>query len=166
MKIRSGNNNDLEYLRALGLQSWTPYRKALSHKHWEELFAIINNTATYSELLKNSECLVYENEAKDIVGMAFIVPKGNPNEIYDEKWCHLRFVSVHPRYQGQGIGEKLTRKCIEIAKANNEEIMALHTAEMMQSARHIYEKIGFKIVKELKPSLGVRYWLYSYKLEN
>ncbi|MGB0916378.1 MAG: GNAT family N-acetyltransferase [Flavobacteriales bacterium] len=136
----------------------------MSHNHWEELFKIISDANTYSELLKNSQCLIYETEAKEIVAMAFIVPKGNPNEIYDEKWCHLRFVSVHPKFQGKGLGEEITRKCMAIARVNNEEIMALHTSEIMKGARHIYEKIGFNIVKELPPSLGVRYWLYTYNL--
>lgn len=54
--------------------------------------------------------------------------------------------------------------CIEVAKKNNEQIMALHTSEIMESARHIYEKLGFKILKEIEPRLGVRYWLYTFDL--
>jgi len=42
--------------------------------------------------------------------------------------------------------------------------MALHTSEMMRSARHIYEKIGFNILKEIEPRLGVKYWLYTLEL--
>ncbi len=36
-------------------------------------------------------------------------------------------------------------------KTNNEGIIALHTSEFMNTARHIYEKMGFKAVKELAP---------------
>jgi ribosomal protein S18 acetylase RimI-like enzyme len=34
----------------------------------------------------------------------------------------------------------------------------------MNAARHIYEKIGFKIIKELEPRLGKKYWLYELTL--
>ena len=92
------------------------------------------------------------------------MPRGNPNEIYDEKWCYIRFVSVNPKYRGRSIGERLTRKCIDMARENNETVMALHTSEIMKGARHIYEKIGFRILKEIEPRLGVKYWLYTLEL--
>ena len=47
---------------------------------------------------------------------------------------------------------------------NNDQIMALHTTEIMKSARHIYDKLRFKILKEIEPRLGVKYWLYTLKL--
>lgn len=96
--------------------------------------------------------------------MAFLVPSGNPTEIYAKNWCHLRFVSVDPNCRGRKIGESLTRKCIEIALSNKENTMALHTSEMMKAARHIYEKIGFRVQKEIDQRFGVRYWLYTLDL--
>jgi GNAT superfamily N-acetyltransferase len=36
----------------------------------------------------------------------------------------------------------------------------------MYVARHIYESLGFEIVKELKPRLGKKYWLYKLELNN
>ena len=35
----------------------------------------------------------------------------------------------------------------------------------MGSARHIYEKMGFEILKEIEPRLGVKYWLYTLELK-
>jgi len=35
---------------------------------------------------------------------------------------------------------------------------------MMDAARHIYEKMGFKRIKELQPIFGKRYWLYHLNL--
>jgi ribosomal protein S18 acetylase RimI-like enzyme len=128
------------------------------------LFETISSHKSYSNLLETSECIVCENESKEVVGMAFLVPNGNPSEIYDEKWCHLRFVSVDPNYRGNGIGKKLTELCIESAIENKEQTMALHTSEIMGSARRIYEKMGFEILKEIEPRFGVRYWLYTFEL--
>ncbi|MDP2087805.1 MAG: GNAT family N-acetyltransferase [Flavobacteriaceae bacterium] len=165
MHYRIGNYKDLEKLRELGIKSWSQYRNELTNENWNKLFESLNNSETYIELLDKSECLICENDNGEIIGMAFLVSKGNPTEIYDEKWCYIRFVSVNPNYRGKGIGEELTRKCIEIAQKNNEQIMALHTSEIMKGARHLYEKIGFKILKEIEPRLGVKYWLYTLELK-
>jgi ribosomal protein S18 acetylase RimI-like enzyme len=164
MNYRKGNNNDLEQLRKLGVKSWTQFKDELTIDNWKSLFETISSHKSYSKLLETSECIVCENESKEVVGMAFLVPNGNPSEIYDEKWCHLRFVSVDPNYRGNGIGKKLTELCIESAIENKEQTMALHTSEIMGSARRIYEKMGFEILKEIEPRFGVRYWLYTFEL--
>lgn len=98
--------------------------------------------------------------------MAFLIPKGNPSDIYDKDWCSIRFVTVDPDFGGQGIGRKLTTICIDRAIQNGEKIIALHTSELMNNARHIYESLGFKIVREIDPRLGKRYWLYLLQLGN
>jgi len=164
LNFRKGNKNDLDQLQQLAIKSWSEFKGELTNDHWNELRQLLNNDATYSELLEKSACVICENELREVIGMAFLVPRGNPTDIYDENWCHLRFVSVDPAYRGQGIGENLTKRCIEIALKNKEQTMALHTSEIMQSARHIYEKLGFKILKEIEPRLGVRYWLYTLEL--
>lgn len=164
MNFRKGNLKDLEHLKDLGIRSWNQYKEKLTPENWESLFKTLNDSNNYSELLNKTECLICENTKRQIIGMAFLVPSGNPDEIYEESWCHLRFVSVDPKYRGMKIGEKLTKGCIKIAERNNERTMALHTAEIMESARHIYEKIGFRELKEIKPRLGVRYWLYTYEI--
>ena len=165
MNFRKGNKNDLEQLKELGVKSWTQFKDELTNDNWNELHKSLNSYETYNELLEKSECIICENDASEIIGMAFLIPNGNPTEIYDEKWCHLRFVSVSPEFRGENIGGILTRICIEIARKNNEQTMALHTSEIMKSARHIYEKIGFKILKEIEPRLGIKYWLYTLELD-
>jgi ribosomal protein S18 acetylase RimI-like enzyme len=96
-----------------------------------------------------------------IIGMAFLVPKGNPTDIYKKEWCYIRFVSVDPDFGGQGIGKELTKQCIVHAEKNNESVIALHTSEIMKTAMHIYESLGFKVYSEIEPRLGKRYWLYT-----
>lgn len=162
--IRKGNKNDLKSLKLLGLKSWSQYRGRLSDEHWHTLRSSLANENTYTQLLSQGDCLVYENKEGKIVGMAFLIPRGNPTDIYDTSWCHLRFVSVDPDARGQRIAEQLTNKCIQLARENNEQIMALHTSEIMDAARHIYEKIGFEVKKELPYRLGIKYWLYTFDL--
>lgn len=164
--FRKGITNDINSLRELAIVSWSQYKNVLKEEQWDRLNATLMSNKTYIDLLNHSECIVCETEKKEIVGMAFLVPKGNPTDIYEVNWSYIRFVSVNPFYEGKGIGRKLTEKCIEYAKKNGEEVIALHTSEIMVKARALYEKLGFRIYKEIEPRLGKRYWLYLLELNN
>ncbi len=156
---RKGEFTDVEQLRNLALKSWEQFRKELTPDNWQKLYDNLNTRETYVDLLNISNCIVCEADNNEIIGMAFLVPNGYPTEIYDEKWCYIRFLSVDPNFGGRGIGRQLTLNCIEIARNNNEQTIALHTSKMMSAARHIYERLGFKILKEIEPRLGKKYWL-------
>ena len=166
MTFRQGNNGDVEQLRLLGLASWGPFQNTLTPDNWEKLFSNLNRKETYVELLQQSHCIVCQEHGGAIIGMAFLVPSGHPTDIYPADWCYIRFVSVHPEHSGKGIGRRLTEKCIEMAKSNHEKMIALHTSEMMNKARHIYESLGFTILRELEPRLGKKYWLYTLSLDS
>jgi ribosomal protein S18 acetylase RimI-like enzyme len=161
MIFRRGNINDINLIKTLAIKSWGQFESELTIDNWQRLKAGLSNDKTFLELLEHSYSFVCENDKKEIVGMSFVVPHGNPTEIYDAKWCYIRFVSVAPEYTGQGIGRQLTEKCIQFARDSKEQTIALHTSEMMNNARHIYERLGFKILKELPPRFGKKYWLYT-----
>ena len=161
---RTGKLNDLEKLKHLAIGSWSQFKNDLTPKNWDELFNILSNDNNYLDLIHNSESIICETEKGDVIGMAFLVLSGNPTDIYDEKWSYIRFVTVDPKFGGIGIGRKLTEKCIDLAKKNNEQTVALHTSIIMEKARHIYESLGFEILRELEPRLGVKYWLYLLNL--
>jgi ribosomal protein S18 acetylase RimI-like enzyme len=164
MNYRQGFTEDLKGLKELALKSWQQFQKELTVDNWQRLFNNVSNDQTYLDLLSTSHCFVCENEHKEIVGMAFIVPSGKQHDIFEKEWAVIRFVTVNPSFGGQGIVKRLTKMCIEWAKQNNEKTIALHTSEMMQSARHIYESFGFIILKEIEHRLGKRYWLYTLEI--
>ena len=164
MTYRQANANDLNELKKLALDTWSQFQHELVPENWEKLKGNLANDNTWSELLTNSYSLVCVNEVDRIVGMSFLVPQGNPTELFDKSWCYIRFVTVDQNFAGKGIGRRLTQKCIQYAIDSGEKTIALHTSEMMNSARHIYESLGFTILKELEPRLGKKYWLYTLEL--
>ena len=85
MNFRRGNLKDLQQLKNLGIRSWTQYKEKLTPKNWESLFKTLNDSNNYSQLIKKSECLICENNEKEIIGMAFLVPNGN----LCAKWEHV-----------------------------------------------------------------------------
>lgn len=165
LTYRQGTKDDLQALKKLAIKSWTPFQKQLTNENWNSLKETISSDKTYKELIDQSICFVCVADNDNIIGMAFLVPNGNPTDIYLTDWSYIRFVSVDPNFSGLGIGRKLTTICIEKAKQNGEKTIALHTSEIMDKARHIYESLGFKILREIDKRLGVKYWLYILELE-
>lgn len=161
--FREAQPDDIPQLIQLGLVSYGQYASELTSENLEKLKTSISNIDTWKSILKTSKSVVcvYKNE---LIGMAFLIPSGNPWDIFKTEWSYIRMVGVNPKYQGNGIAKTLTFKCIEAAKNNNEKIIALHTSEMMPAARHIYETLGFTILKEIAPRLGKKYWLYTLNL--
>jgi ribosomal protein S18 acetylase RimI-like enzyme len=165
LTYRQGTKDDLQYLKKLAIKSWTPFQELLTDENWNALKHTISSDKTYEELLDQSVCMVCVADNDNIIGMAFLVLNGHPTDIYLAEWSYIRFVSVDPNFDGQGIGRKLTMMCIDTAVENGEKIIALHTSEMMNKARHIYESLGFKILREIDPRLGKKYWLYKLDLD-
>lgn len=162
---REGTIQDKDKLKALGLTSYGQFKNELTADNWEKMNNYLSTESSYTELLNTSKCFICEVD-KQIVGMAYLVSKGNPTDIFDKDWCYIRMVGVDPKYSGNGIGKRLTQMCIDFAKMNNEDVIALHTSEFMNTARHIYEKMGFKATKELAPRYGKKYWLYLLDIKN
>ena len=92
------------------------------------------------------------------------MPQGNPTPAFQAGWCYIRSLAIAPEFQGKGIARKLTDLCIRRAIATGEQTIALHTSEFMDAARHIYEDMGFKRLKEIDPIFGKRYWVYTLDL--
>jgi ribosomal protein S18 acetylase RimI-like enzyme len=160
---RGANPNDEEQLKKLALISYGQFKNDLTEENWDKLKAHITGEHLFSHLLKTSAGFVCEHK-NEIIGMAFLVPKGNPTEIFEAEWSYIRMVGVNPDFAGNEIGKQLTKRCIDFAKRSNEKVIALHTSEYMNAARHIYEHLGFKQIKELEPRYGKRYWIYKLEL--
>ncbi|MDP1816190.1 MAG: GNAT family N-acetyltransferase [Leadbetterella sp.] len=163
MRYRIAKLQDKAKLKDLGLNSYGQFKNILTEENWSKLNSFLTNENSYSDLLSYSKCFVCETNDK-IIGMAYIIPKGNPTEIFQTDWSYIRMVGVNTEFEGKGIGKKLIQMCIDYAKETNENIIALHTSEFINAARHIYENIGFKQIKELEPRLGKKYWLYILDL--
>ena len=161
--FREGTSNDKEQLKRLGLVSYRQFKSLLTEDDWAKLNSTLASEDLYSNLLKISKCFVCEDN-REIIGMAFFIPQGNPTEIFQSDWSYIRMVGVNPSSAGNGIGKQLTKMCIDLAKSSNEHTVALHTSEFMDAARHIYESLGFKQIKELTARYGKRYWLYKLEL--
>lgn len=155
--------DDLFQVKNLANASYGQYSTVLTPENWNRLNTSLNDDNTFSELLRESAAFVCTEKEK-VVGMAFLIGSGNPTDIFQDDWAYIRMVGVHPEYTGRGIAKALTLLCIQKAKDLHEKTIALHTSEFMDAARHLYEQVGFRKLKEIPPRLGKRYWLYTLEI--
>ncbi|OYU95280.1 MAG: GNAT family N-acetyltransferase [Bacteroidetes bacterium B1(2017)] len=160
---RHGTSADKAQLMNLALIAYQSLSKDLTAENWTLLKNNLSKPKLMDELLENGHCFVCESN-NELVGMAFILRSGLKSELFLEEWSCIRMVGVNPEYRGNGIAKNLTSMCIAFAKQNNERVIALHTGEHMADARHVYEKFGFTIYKEIEPLFGKRYFIYTLDL--
>lgn len=155
---------DATQLKELALLAYGQFAEVLGTEHWATMKGNISNDEKLTDLINKSTCFVAE-DSDTIAGMAHILPHGNATHIFQADWSYIRMVGVHPLYTGNGIAKALTQMCIDHAIQAGEKIIALHTSEFMDAARHIYESIGFKKLKEIDPIFGKRYWVYTLDIK-
>jgi ribosomal protein S18 acetylase RimI-like enzyme len=163
MLYRAAEEKDLEALRELALASYGQLKTYLTPANWKKMQGVLTAADNFPQMIRNSFGFVCE-EADRLLGMAFLVPSGNPTKIYSKETSYIRMVGVHPTAVGNGIAQSLIRLCLEKAKATGEHTISLHSAEIMFAARHIYEKLGFKKIRLLDSHYGLQYWLYTYEI--
>jgi GNAT superfamily N-acetyltransferase len=66
----------------------------------------------------------------------------------DERTAQLRILLVDPRARGHGLGTRLTRACVDFARAAGYERMRLWTNHPLAAARRISLAEGFALVEE------------------
>jgi DNA-binding MarR family transcriptional regulator/N-acetylglutamate synthase-like GNAT family acetyltransferase len=75
------------------------------------------------------------------VGVVFVVER-------EPEVAQLRCLLVEPKARGHGVGGKLVDACVEFARDAGYRRMMLWTNKGLDSARKIYEAVGFELVEE------------------
>ena len=66
--------------------------------------------------------------------------------INQNTYFELSKMAVNPKYQGLKIGKKLVEHCIDFGKTKGWPSITLYSHRSLETAIHLYRKIGFKEV--------------------
>jgi ribosomal protein S18 acetylase RimI-like enzyme len=76
----------------------------------------------------------------------------------------IRMLAVAPTAQGRGIGEALSRACVERARASRRAQIVLHSTDKMTTAHRLYERLGFARDRSLDWEPLPGFWLRGFRL--
>ena len=81
-----------------------------------------------------------------VVGAVTYVPGPDSPaaEFTDRDGAGIRMLAVAGDAQGRGIGEALTRACIERARTQGRGQVILHSTDRMTTAHRLYQRMGFR----------------------
>jgi ribosomal protein S18 acetylase RimI-like enzyme len=102
-----------------------------------------------------------------LAGTVTYVPgPGRYAEFDDPNGAGIRMLAVLPTFQGRGIGEALTRACIDKARLDGRHRVYLDTTQWMETAQRLYRRIGFARAPELdwEPATEVKLLAYVYQV--
>lgn len=145
------------------LLSYGQFESVLAPEYWAQMKHNLSDDIKLQELMDTSATLVCEVDDQ-LAGVLFLTPSGCPAYPCPAEWAYIRRLGVAPRFRGRGIGRRLVEMAIQQARTNGEQHLGLHTSTIMPDARHVYEQLGFSVVRELEPILGQQYWLYHMAL--
>ena len=107
-----------------------------------------NATKILEDLIKSDNCDIFvaKDEGK-VVGSGLIFYLNNPG--HNQPFAFLEGIVVDDKVRGKGIGTKLSKFAIELAKGKN-CYKILFTSGMDRSNIHqFYENLGFKVLEEI-----------------
>lgn len=157
--LREFHSSDSLTVNAIAVAAFEQYRALYSD--WPLFVEKIGNMAALSH---SGEIIVAEAEGEVVGAVAYIGPGAPKAGFFDPAWPIMRMLVVSPRARGVGVGRALAEECLERARRDKAELFALHTSPIMSVALPMYERMGFRFLRDAPVIHGVRYGIYVKSL--
>lgn len=130
-----------------GDMGWVTHRHGVLYAQeygWDERFEALVAQIT-ADFINNynpeRERSIIAEMNGEIVGSVFVVESS-------DTVAKLRLLLVEPKARGLGLGSRLVQECITFSRRAGYQKLVLWTNSVLEAARHIYAKAGFKLVEQ------------------
>jgi DNA-binding MarR family transcriptional regulator/GNAT superfamily N-acetyltransferase len=133
----------------IGDMGWVVYREAVGYAEqfgWDGSFETLAAKIA-TEFLNNFEparerCWIAEIDGHHVGHIFLVKHPAQPDT------AKLRLLFVEPGARGLGLGDALVNECIRFARSVGYRKVVLWTQSILTSAHRIYQRAGFRLVKE------------------
>jgi ribosomal protein S18 acetylase RimI-like enzyme len=115
-----------------------PERQTPEHRAYETTLRDV------AARVRHSTVLVAEADGRVVGTVTYALPPSPDAETDDPHAAEIRMLAVDASARGRGIGRQLVEACIERARRDGRRRVVLHTREVMEHARRIYDRLGFR----------------------
>jgi ribosomal protein S18 acetylase RimI-like enzyme len=113
---------------------------------------------------REAELLVAADHTGRLLGTVTVARPGTPwAQVAKPDELEFRMLAVHPDGRGRGIGRALVDSVLDRARAEGYRGVALSTQESMRTARHLYERLGFRRAphRDWRPNERASLWVFE-----
>lgn len=144
LHIRDALVEELDEVSKLLKVAYQQYKTSIPKPIWK---AYLEDIMDVRSRLPVSQLIVAEVD-KRLVGTVtlFLGESPDAEQVWPEGWAGIRLLAVHPAYRGKGVGRALMEECIRRCRRRGITTVGLHTTKLMEIARRMYERMGFKRV--------------------
>ncbi|MDP3879751.1 MAG: GNAT family N-acetyltransferase [Dehalococcoidales bacterium] len=165
LHIRDACPDELDEVSQLLKDAYRQYQSSIPSRVWE---TYLEDIVDVRGRLENAELLVAELDGR-LVGTVtlYLRASDSSGEGWPGGWAGIRLLAAHPAYRNRGIGHALMEECVRRCRRQGITTIGLHTTELMDIARRMYERIGFVRAPEFDfyPRPGVTVMAYRLDLK-
>jgi GNAT superfamily N-acetyltransferase len=160
VSIRPARDDELDEVAALLVDAYAEYAARMSPDAWASFAQDIGNVRGR---MIEADVVVAEREGR-FVGSVTLFTR---HRGVRGGTVGVRLLAVRPDARGTGVGRALMEYAIEHARAERQDRVVLSTTQEMESARDLYEKLGFtrEAALDHEPAPGVRFQGYALDLD-
>jgi ribosomal protein S18 acetylase RimI-like enzyme len=163
LKVDRASDTEREIVAAVTLEAYNQYAPQMDPALWAGYQAnirdaILTKSATIILIAKETEN-TKEQEKEAIKGSVLFVPPMSGRVKVDLP--EMRLLAVAPQYRQLGIADLLIKECEQMAKSSG--ALTLHTTDLMQTAKAMYERRGYMRFPEIDFEPGPGFFVWGYK---
>jgi len=153
LTIRDARGEELDAVSALLIDAYAqfmPPPRELTAEERAGWDGYRRNIADVWSRVPVSSTIVAERDGKLLGSVNYYAP-GQADTVdgaWPNGWASIRLLGVSPQARGLGIGRALMAECLRRARADGATTMGLHTTQLMDVARAMYLRLGFRRVPE------------------